>query len=106
MFGVAMSEVLSCCIFDSSRTYGKDDEANELAGTRSWSSIADRVNSFDAVYPTSLAAASPRTHRLASDQQGVTPGVRIKVGDEPKSLDHSACMHRFFSSGVSGHLPS
>ncbi len=41
--------------------------------------IADQVNSFDAVYPRSLAAAST-LHAQAgfSDQQGVTPGVRIK----------------------------
>lgn len=44
-----------------------------------------------------------------ADQQGVTPGVRIKVGDEPEvlfdHLRHSARMHRFFPTGVSDIFP-
>ncbi len=66
----------------------QDDEANELAD-KIMVKIADQVNSFDVYSGGLFEAASPCTHRLLSDQQGVTPGVRIKVGDEPANLyDH------------------
>jgi len=112
MFGVAgMSECVAELLhLDSSRTYGKDDEANELAD-QIMVKIADQVNSFDAVY-SEVFGGRFTLHAQAgfSDQQGVTPGVRIKVGDEPANLydhiRHSARMHRFFNSGVSDIFPA
>ena len=69
------------------------------------------AGSFDAVY-SEVFGGRFTLHAQAgfSDQKGVTPGVRIKVGDEPANLydhiRHSARMHRFFNSGVSDIFPA
>ncbi len=94
---------------DSSRTYGKDDEANELAD-QIMVEIADQV-SFDAVYPRSLAAASPCTHRLAFLRPaGRYP--RCLASRLATSLQISTTIppqrsaHRFFKCGRSGIFPA
>lgn len=111
MFGVAgMSECVKELLhLDDEHSYGTDAEANELA-EKIMEKIYQQVMDFDAVY-SEVSGGRFTLHAQAgfSDQQGVTPGVRIKVGDEPKVFyDHirqAARMHRFFNAGVSDIFP-
>lgn len=111
MFGVAgMSECVKELLhLGDERAYGTDPEADELA-EKIMQKIYDQVNEFDAVY-SEVAGGRFTLHAQAgfSDQVGVTPGVRVKVGDEPEVLyDHirqAASLHRFFNAGVSDIFP-
>lgn len=111
MFGVAgMSECVANLLhLDGKHTYGSDDEANELADAI-MTKVYAQVSDFPAVY-SEVAGNRFTLHAQAgfADQVGITPGVRIKVGDEPEvfydHLRHSARMHRFFNSGVSDIFP-
>ena len=91
------------------RAYGTDDEANDLAD-RIMCQVYKQVLEFPAVY-SEVSGNRFTLHAQAgfSDMPGVTPGVRIKVGDEPEvfydHIRHSARMHRFFNAGVSDIFP-
>ena len=111
MFGVAgMSECVERLLSPGgNHVYGTDPEANALA-ERIMERVCSQVAGFDAVY-SEVAGGHFLMHAQAgfSDQKGVTPGVRIRVGEEPESLfDHirmQARMHRFFNTGVSDIFP-
>ncbi|WP_428378770.1 YjjI family glycine radical enzyme [Olsenella sp. Marseille-QA0557] len=111
MFGVAgMSECIKELLhFGDDRAYGTDPEGNELA-QQICQKIYDQVNEFDAVY-SEVAGGRFTLHAQAgfADQVGITPGVRIKVGDEPEVFyDHirqCASMHKYFNAGVSDIFP-
>lgn len=111
MFGVAgMSECIKELLhFGDERAYGTDPEGNELA-QEICQRIYDQVMEFPAVY-NEVSGGRFTLHAQAgfSDQQGVTPGVRIKVGDEPEVFyDHirqAAGMHKYFNAGVSDIFP-
>ena len=111
MFGLAgMSECVATLLnLHNGRAYGTDPEANALAD-RICAKVYDLVNGFDAVY-SEAAVGRFTLHAQAGfgDQMGVTPGVRIKVGDEPKVFyDHirqAASLHKYFNAGVSDIFP-
>lgn len=111
MFAVAgMHECIQKLLnLDTKRSYGSDSEANDLADTI-MSKIYEEAYSRDALY-SEVVHNKFTLHAQAgfADMQGVTPGVRIRVGDEPEvffdHLRHSARMHRFFNSGVSDIFP-
>lgn len=111
MFGVAgMSECVAKLLgLHDGRAYGTDDEANDLAD-RIMCQVYKQVLEFPAVY-SEVSGNRFTLHAQAgfSDMPGVTPGVRIKVGDEPEvfydHIRHSARMHRFFNAGVSDIFP-
>jgi len=94
---------------DSNKRYGRDSEADEL-GERIMKIIADFVGNYPAKY-CEVSGGHYLLHAqagLATDE-GVTSGVRIKVGDEPDSiydhLRHSARFHKFFPTGCSDIFP-
>ena len=111
MFGVAgMSECIKELLhLGDDRAYGTDPEGNALA-QEICQRIYDQVMQFDAVY-SEVADGRFTLHAQAgfADQVGVTPGVRIKVGDEPEVFyDHirqCASMHKYFNAGVSDIFP-
>ncbi len=111
MFGVAgMSECIKELLhFGDDRAYGTDEEGNALA-QEICKRIHDQVMEFPAIY-NEVSQRRFTLHAQAgfADQQGVTPGVRIKVGDEPEVLyDHirqAAEMHQYFNAGVSDIFP-
>lgn len=111
MFGLAgMSECVAALLnLHDGRAFGTDPEANALAD-RICAKVYDLVNGFDAVY-SEAAVGRFTLHAQAGfgDQMGVTPGVRIKVGDEPKVFyDHirqAASLHKYFNAGVSDIFP-
>ena len=111
MFGVAgMSECVKELLhLGDDRAYGTDPEGNALA-QEICQRIYDQVNQFDAVY-SEVAGGRFTLHAQAgfADQVGITPGVRIKVGDEPEVFyDHirqCASMHKYFNAGVSDIFP-
>ena len=112
MFGVAgMSECVKKLLkLGDDRSYGTDQEANELAD-KIMRKVVAQVGEFPAVY-SEASGGHYTVHAQGGfgDQPGVTPGVRLKVGDEPAVLfDHirmEAPMHRFFNSGVSDIFPA
>lgn len=89
--------------------YGATDEANDLADAI-MQKVYEGVYKEDAVY-SEVVGNKFTLHAQAgfADMPGVTPGVRIRVGEEPEvffdHLRHSARMHRFFNSGVSDIFP-
>lgn len=109
MFGVIGMHECVEKLLGEGHTYGSDDEANDLADAI-LSKITPMVESFDAVY-SEVAGGHYMMHAQAGfgDQLESTPGVRIRVGDEPEvffdHIRHSARMHRFFTAGVSDIFP-
>lgn len=111
MFGMAgMSECVKELLhFGDDRAYGSDEEGNALAA-EICQRVYDQVNNFDAVY-NEVSGGRFTLHAQAgfADQVGITPGVRIKVGDEPEVFyDHirqCASMHKYFNAGVSDIFP-
>lgn len=110
MFGVAgLCDGVNYLLRDSNKRYGRDSEADEL-GERIMKIIADFVGNYPAKY-CEVSGGHYLLHAqagLATDE-GVTSGVRIKVGDEPDSiydhLRHSARFHKFFPTGCSDIFP-
>jgi YjjI family glycine radical enzyme len=111
MFGVAglcecVNTLLRSC---GGYRYGRDGEADDL-GDRIMREIEAFVGDFSAVY-SQLTGNRYLLHAQAglAPQKGVTPGVRIVVGDEPDNvmdhIRHSARFHRFFPTGVSDIFP-
>ncbi|MGX8710279.1 MAG: YjjI family glycine radical enzyme [bacterium] len=111
MFGVAgLCECVNTLLKDHGGfRYGRDEEANDL-GDRIMCKIHGFVEEFPAVY-SKLTGGRYLLHAQAglAPQKGVTPGVRIVVGDEPDNImdhiRHSARFHRFFPTGVSDIFP-
>jgi YjjI family glycine radical enzyme len=111
MFGVAgLCECVNTLLQNrGAYRYGRDEEADEL-GERIMRAIQAFVGGFPAVY-SPLTGGRYLLHAQAglAPQQGVTPGVRIVVGDEPDNImdhiRHSARFHRFFPTGVSDIFP-
>lgn len=111
MFGVAgMSECVAELLhLEGGAAYGTDEAANDLAD-RIMTKVYELVSPYEAHY-SEVAGNRFALHAQAgfSDMPGVTPGVRIKVGDEPEvfydHIRHSARMHRFFTAGVSDIFP-
>ncbi len=104
MFGmVGLAEAASH--FTPGKKYGHDKESDDVAD-RIMTVMSDFAASYEAPY------CEISNHRLLLHAQvgietdlGITPGVRIPVGDEPDSiydhLRHSARFHRFFPTGCS-----
>jgi YjjI family glycine radical enzyme len=110
MFGVAgLCECVNILLKNSEGRYGRDEEANDL-GDRIMQQIQAFTESFPAVY-SKEAGDRLLLHAQAglAPQVGVTPGVRIAVGDEPENImehiRHSARFHRFFPTGVTDIFP-
>ncbi len=111
MFGVAgLCECVNTLLKNrGGHRYGRDEEANDL-GDRIMREIQAFVGDFSAAY-SKLTGNRYLLHAQAglAPQKGVTPGVRIVVGDEPDNLmdhlRHSARFHRFFPTGVSDVFP-
>lgn len=109
MFGViGMHECIEK-LLGPGHTYGTDTEANDLADAI-MEKITAQVLDFPAVY-SEIGRDRYLMHAQAGfgDQLESTPGVRIRVGDEPEvfydHLRHCARMHRFFTAGVSDIFP-
>lgn len=109
MFGViGMHECIERLLGEG-HVYGVDDEANELAD-EIMQRITSIVEEAPAVY-SEVGGGHFMMHAQAGfgDQLDSTPGVRIRVGEEPEvffdHLRHSARMHRFFTAGVSDIFP-
>lgn len=111
MLGVAgMSECVSTLLsHGGDRRYGRDSEADDLAER-----IMAKISRLVSEHPAPFSPVAHGRYLLhaqggLAQQQGVTPGVRIKVGDEPRVLfdhiRHSARFHRFFPTGVSDIFP-
>lgn len=104
MFGmVGLAEAANH--FTPGKKYGHDKETDDVADK-----IMTVMSDFAANYEAPYCDIS--NHRLLLHAQvgidsdhGITPGVRIPVGDEPENmydhLRHSARFHRFFPTGVS-----
>ncbi len=110
MFGIAgLCECVNILLKNSGSRYGRDDEANDL-GDRIMQRIQTFTESLPAVY-SKEAGDRLLLHAQAglAPQVGVTPGVRIAVGDEPENIlehiRHSARFHRFFPTGVTDIFP-
>ncbi|MBQ9059138.1 MAG: YjjI family glycine radical enzyme [Atopobiaceae bacterium] len=109
MFGVIGMHECVERLLGPGHVYGSDDEANELADVI-MQKVSEQVNAFDAVY-SEIGNGRFMLHAQAGfgDQLESTPGVRIRVGEEPElffdHLRHSARMHRFFTAGVSDIFP-
>ena len=109
MFGVIGMHECVEKLLGAGHRYGSDDETNDLAD-EIMTRITAQVNDFPAVYSE---AGHDRflMHAQAGfgDQLASTPGVRIRVGEEPEvffdHIRHSARMHRFFTAGVSDIFP-
>ena len=108
MFGViGMHECIDRLL--PGKVYGTDSEANDLADAI-LAKITPMVEAAPAVY-SEVAGGHFMMHAQAGfgDQLESTPGVRIRVGEEPEvffdHLRHSARMHRFFTAGVSDIFP-
>ena len=89
--------------------YGCDKEADDL-GQMIMQEIQSFAYSFPALY-SKVSGDRLLLHAQAglAPQKGVTPGVRIAVGDEPDDImdhiRHSARFHSFFPTGVSDIFP-
>lgn len=110
MYGVAgLCDCVNLLLADKGQRYGHSPEADDLAD-RIMTVISDFVASYPAKY-SELAGGHFLLHAQAGLAQdvGVTSGVRIVVGDEPKNLldhlRHSARFHRFFPTGCSDIFP-
>ena len=109
MYGLAgLGDCVNYLLRDKNVRYGNDAEADDLAD-RIMQYIEKFVAEFPAKY-SELGGGHFMLHAqagLATD--GVTSGVRIKVGDEPENLldhfRHSARFHRFFPTGCSDIFP-
>lgn len=109
MFGViGMHECIEK-LLGPGHVYGTDTEANDLADAI-MGKVTAQVLDFPAVY-SEIGGGRYLMHAQAGfgDQLESTPGVRIRVGDEPEvfydHIRHSARMHRFFTAGVSDIFP-
>lgn len=88
--------------------YGSSDEANRL-GVRIMEEIEDRVNKFESKY-CEVSGNRFLLHAQvgAAGDNGVTPGARIAIGEEPPLYDHlrqAGMFHPFFPSGAGDIFP-
>lgn len=110
MFGVAgLCDAANELLADKGLRYGHDAEADDLA-ERIMVIIQNFVDHFPAKYCeiTNDRFVLHAQVGLQNDE-GVTSGVRITVGDEPDNildhLRHSCRFHRFFPAGCSDIFP-
>ena len=110
MIGVAgLSDCVRILLEKKQLRYGCDPEADGLAD-KIMQIASDVVSKFPASY-SNLTGGRFLMHAQAglATEKGVTPGVRIAVGDEPNNvmdhLRHSARFHRFFPTGCSDIFP-
>jgi len=105
MFGVfAMAEAVEALQAKASRAgrYGHDERANAL-GLRISEALAGAVEARPVKH---LWRGRAMLHAQAglSDDKGLTPGLRIRYGDEPDPVTHVLALarqHKFYPSGVS-----
>ncbi len=109
MFGLAGLADCVNTLMGCESGYGRDNEADNLAETI-LSEIAVFAGNFEAPY-SPISGGHHMLHAqagLATDE-GVSPGIRIRVGDEPDSLfthlRHSARMHKYIPTGCSDIFP-
>lgn len=110
MFGVAgLCDGVNYLLRAQNKHYGRDPEADDLA-----EKIMVIISDFAASYPAKYCEVSGGHYHLhaqagLADDEGVTAGVRIVVGEEPESiydhLRHSARFHKFFPTGCSDIFP-
>jgi len=104
MFGVVgLAECTNMLIGDPQKTYGHNEEADDLA-EQIMQVIADYAGSAKAVYSEVFDNHFALHAQVGIDSDhGITSGVRIPVGMEPElmfdHLRHSARFHKFFPTG-------
>ncbi len=109
MFGLAGLADCVNILLGREMGYGGDEEGDNLAETI-LSEIAVFAANFEAPY-SPVSGGHHMLHAqagLATDE-GVSPGIRIRVGEEPESLfkhlRHSARMHKYIPTGCSDIFP-
>ena len=109
MYGIAgLGDCVDHLLRDQGAQYGRDRAADDLADA-----IMSYIESFVASFPAKYSEISGGHFLLHAQAglatDGVTSGVRIKVGNEPENLldhlRHSARFHRFFPTGCSDIFP-
>ena len=110
MFGVAgLADSVNHFFSEDNQHYGKNSSANEFA-EEILLTIQESLEKEKAVY-SEITNGKFFLHAQAglSTDEGVTSGVRIKVGDEPDTiyehLRHSALFHKPFVTGCSDIFP-
>jgi len=102
MFGlVGLAEAVNT--FAGGKRFGRDDEADALG-----LSIIASIDEMVAAHKTTLLAANSGHYIMHAqvgidDDQGVSPGCRIPIGDEPELPEHilrAAPFHKYFPSGI------
>ena len=110
MFGiVGLAECTNILMEDEGKRYGQDEEANDLAD-KIMHTINDYVNTFPAKYsPISHGRFMIHAQVGMDYDKGITAGVRIPIGEEPKNLSdhlrHSARFHKLITTGCSDIFP-
>ncbi len=89
-------------------TFGQDILADDL-GIRVMDEVQRLVGEFETKYsPVWNNRYMLHAQVGAANDQGTTPGARIKIGTEPQMYDHirhSAKFHKYFPSGIGDHFP-
>lgn len=104
MFGVVgLAECTNLLMDDPDKTYGSDQEADQLAD-QIMQVIAEYAETSKALYSEVFHGHFALHAQVGIDSDhGITSGVRIPVGMEPERmydhLRHSARFHRFFPTG-------
>jgi YjjI family glycine radical enzyme len=102
MFGlVGLAECVNA--FAGGKRFGKEPEADALGV-----SIIESIDRMVSAHSTPLLAANGGRYLMHAqvgidDDQGVSPGCRIPIGEEPDLPEHllrSAPFHKFFPSGI------
>ena len=110
MFGiVGLAECTNILMEDEGKRYGQDEEANDLAD-KIMHTINDYVNTFPAKYsPISHGRFMIHAQVGMDYDKGITAGVRIPIGEEPKNLSdhlrHSARFHKLITTGCGDIFP-
>jgi len=110
MFGfVGLAEATNILLEGTGKRYGHDPEADDLA-ERIMMALDEFVDKFPALY-SPLTGGRFMLHAQVglSDDVGITPGVRIPVGEEPENiadqLRHAARFQRLITTGCSDIYP-
>lgn len=106
MYGiVGLADCVNILLKDKNVKYGHDEEANNLAD-KIMHTISDFLDNFTANHsPVSDNKFLLHAQVGMDYDKGVTAGVRIPVGDEPKNISdhlrHSARFHKLIPTGCS-----
>lgn len=106
MFGiVGLADCTNILMEATGKKYGHDEEADDLAD-RIMETISSFVTSYEAKYSPVADGHFMLHAQVGMDyDKGVTAGVRIPVGDEPKNMSdhlrHSARFHKLIPTGCS-----